>query len=180
MTEKLLMQTDPGHVVKIYDDFFRRFPTMLELSKSKQSEIARAIRPIGFWRQRARHFKKMALAIEEEHHGVVPRNRKTLRSIFGIGEYTADAFLCFAYGEKRAAIDLNSRRVAQRLLFWPEQVPGDEELAGMMKRLIPPGMAREFNWGVIDFANLVCRRKPRCEVCFATDMCRYYRLEVMG
>jgi A/G-specific adenine glycosylase len=177
-TEKFLMQTDPGHVLRIWEKFFQRFPTIQTLATARESEIARVIKPIGFWRQRAGHLRRMASAIAEEYGGSIPKRRERLLEIFGIGEYTADAYLCAAYGNRRVAIDLNSRRVAQRLFYWPKSIPEDQALAQQLRKLIPRGRAREFNWGIIDFANLVCRRQPKCNECFATDLCRYYRLVV--
>jgi A/G-specific adenine glycosylase len=179
ITEKFLMQTDPGHVLKIYDTFFRMFPTVSSLATAPESKIARVLRPIGFWRQRARHLKLMATTIVEDYDRSIPRSRRNLLEIYGIGQYTADAYLCFALGERRVAVDINSRRVAHRLFAWPSAIPNDRELARQLTKLIPRGKARDFNWAIIDFANVVCRRKPKCSVCFATDLCKFYRQLVL-
>lgn len=176
--EKFLVQTDPGHVLKVYERFFQEFPTIEKLSEASETKIGQIIKPIGFWRQRAKHLKAMASAIVKEHEGTIPRSRNKLMGITGIGEYIADAYLCVAQGERRVAVDLNFRRVSRRVFYWPAEVPDDRTVADLLRSFIPTGQSKQFNWAVIDFANLICKRKPRCDICFASDLCNFYKFEI--
>ncbi|GAI37902.1 unnamed protein product [marine sediment metagenome] len=54
ITEKLLQQTDSGHVKKVYDLFFEKFPTVFDLARTPGEEIERVLKPLGLWRQRAK------------------------------------------------------------------------------------------------------------------------------
>lgn len=174
IAEKLLQQTDVGHVLKVYDDFFKKYPTLQALAEVKQRDVENTIRPLGFWRIRARDFKNMAKQLLDEYSGEIPRDKQELLEVFGVGRYVADAVACFGFGKKEAVVDVNVRRVAKRLFFWKSELPDDAELSQLMYQLIPQGKSKDFNWALLDFSALVCRRTPCCSRCFAQDLCEYY------
>lgn len=174
IAEKLLQQTDVGHVLKVYDDFFRKYPTLRILVEAKQEDIEKTIRPLGFWRIRARDFKNMAKQLLEEHSGEIPRDKQKLLKVFGVGRYVADAVTCFGFGKKEAVVDVNVRRVAKRAFFWTSELPKDEELSQLMYQIIPEGKSKEFNWAILDFSAAICTQKPHCNKCFATNLCKYF------
>jgi len=127
VTEKLLQQTSYGHVLKVFDDFFEKYPTIEALAGSKQTEIESSIRRLGFQRQRAHQFKSLAVKVLTEFDGKIPRDRESLLDLPGIGSYVADAVLCYAYGEEIVPVDVNVRRVALRLFRW-EWKPTDKDI----------------------------------------------------
>jgi adenine-specific DNA glycosylase len=55
--------------------------------------------------------------------------------LFGIGQYIASAVYCFGFGNKEAIIDVNVRRVAERLFFWDDKLPSDNELLRILLRI---------------------------------------------
>src|SRR5215207_4957334 len=118
VTEKLLQQTDVAHVVKIYEKFFDYYPTLEALAAADQEEIANTIKPLGFWRIRSRDLKLLANQLLDQYYGVIPCDKHKLLQLFGIGDYIANAVLCFGFGRKEALVDVNVRRVAKRLFFW--------------------------------------------------------------
>jgi A/G-specific adenine glycosylase len=91
ITEKLLQQTDVGHVLNIYDDFFDKFPSVRSLADAEQEEIQKAIKTLGFWRIRARDLRFMAKQLIEKYSGEIPRDKQKLLELFGIGQYIASA-----------------------------------------------------------------------------------------
>jgi len=178
ISEKLLQQTDTGHVMKVYSEFFKKYPSFEALAASEEDDIAKAIRPLGFWRQRARQFKIMAQEILTKYKGKIPEEKSELLSILGIGKYVANAVLCFAFNKDEAIVDVNIRRLAHRLFYWAKALPKDEDIERLMRSLITKGDAKEFNWALIDFATIICKRKPKCSICFVKDLCVYYATEV--
>lgn len=175
VAEKLLQQTDAGHVLKVYDAFLRRFPTLDAVAATEEHEIAALLRPLGFWRLRARDLRRMASEVRDQLAGRFPRDVEELRALSGVGPYIANAVACFAFGQQRAVVDVNVRRVMSRLLFWGRRMPTDEGLQDLLRGVMPNGRAREFNWAMLDFAALVCRRRPKCEICFAQSACQYFQ-----
>lgn len=173
VAEKLLQQTTYGHVMKVYHVFFEKFPSIQSLAQAEVSEIEDTIRRLGFQRQRAKQFRKIASAILSEHEGKVSSNKEDLLKLSGIGNYIANAVLCFAFNKDEPIVDMNVRRVVGRYFDWKNI--NDIEIERRLSQLIPKGKAKQFNWGIIDFSGLVCSRKPKCKKCFLADLCSYFR-----
>lgn len=172
VAEKLLQQTTYGHVLKVYDEFFEKFPNIQSLAQAQVSDIEGTIRRLGFQRQRAKQFKKIGLAIVDRHNGEIPSNKEDLLRLSGIGNYVANAVLCFAFNKDEPIVDMNVRRVIGRYFGWKKIK--DSEAEKRIGKLIPKGKAKQLNWGIIDFSALICSRKPKCKVCFLSDLCFYF------
>jgi A/G-specific adenine glycosylase len=172
VAEKLLQQTTYGHVLKVYHDFFKKFPNVRSLAKAEVPEIENTIRRLGFQRQRARQLREIAQAIMDEFGGDVPSSKEDLLRLNGVGEYVANAVLCFAFSKDVAIVDMNVRRVIGRVFGW--KGVSDKEIANRLSKMIPEGKAKQFNWAIIDFSSIVCSRKPKCKICFLNDLCLYY------
>jgi len=98
-------------------------------------------------------------------------------SLPGVGDYIANAVLCFAFSKKMPIIDANIGRVMKRIYSFPvKSAPSrDKKLAERMEELIPDRYFKEFNYGILDIAALICiPRKPRCEECPLTAICDHY------
>jgi len=174
VAEKLLQQTTYGHVLKVYDTFFKRFPDLRSLAEADVSEIEAVIRRLGFHRQRAKQLKEAAQIIINEFEGKVPGSREDLLKLSGVGEYVASAVLCFAFGNDVPVVDMNVRRVVGRVFGW--KGVDDKKIASRLSKIIPAGKAKQFNWALIDFSAIICSRKPKCRVCFLKDICKEYGL----
>ena len=172
ITEKLLQQTDFGHVRKLWQDFFEKFPDPRSLAEVPVSEIERTIRPLGLWRQRARQLKAIAQIIVERHGGRVPCELTELKRLPGVGDYVARATLIFACGKPTYLLDVNTRRVVKRFFYRSEDVP-DAVVVTALESVTPrdPGECKIFYWGLIDFSSLICSRKPKCQRCPLRGMC---------
>lgn len=170
----MLQQTDVSHVLKVYDAFFEKFPNLNTLDKATKEEIEEVIKPLGFWRIRARDFKLMARHIIDKCGGTVPEDLVELEKIPGIGRYVSTAMVCFCFDQQQAIVDVNVRRVMKRVFFWETNLPNDKELEAFVARITPARKSREFNWGLLDFSASICSKKPRCDSCFASSICQYY------
>ena len=145
IAEKLLQQTAASHVLSVYGKFFERYPTVQALADTEQEEIEEIIRPLGLWRTRSRDLKRMA-----KH-------------------------CCFGFGREEAVVDVNVRRVFKRLVFWESELPKDVELKEIMCSVMRGNKLKDFNWALFDFASAICNsRAPRCNKCFANEICRYF------
>jgi len=175
VTEKLLQQTGFGHVRKVWEKFFQKFPCAEELAKATEDEIATVLKPLGLWRQRARQLKRLAEEIVARHGGKVPCDYDSLVELPGVGDYVARATLAFACDKPTYLLDVNTRKVVKRFFYYPRGA-GDKEVAGVLELATPkdPAECKLFNWGVIDFSALVCSRKPKCDKCPLKEECSYY------
>jgi A/G-specific adenine glycosylase len=172
VAEKLLQQTTYGHVLKVYSQFFEKFPDVRSLARAEVSEIESTIRRLGFQRQRARQLKDLASMVLTDYDGRIPSSKEDLLRLSGVGKYVASAVMSFAFDKNEPVVDINVRRVVKRFFGWEDAK--DEEIERRLRRLIPKGKAKAFNWGIIDFSALICSRKPKCKKCFLSDLCTYF------
>lgn len=175
VAEVLLQQTISTKVKRIYPEFLQRYPRVGDLADAAPEEVADLIEPLGLV-GRAERLVAAATEVTERYAGEVPDSYDELRSLPGVGDYTACAVLCFAFGHGRALVDGVSGRVFRRVLGVSRTgYPGDdEELKETVATLTPPSAPVAFAHGVLDVAALWCRpKKPRCEECPLRPSCAY-------
>jgi A/G-specific adenine glycosylase len=114
VSEIMLQQTRVAAVIEHYNEFLRRFPTLVSLALAPEPEVLAAWSGLGYYR-RARMLHKAAQFIMAERHGRLPASSVELRTLPGIGEYTAAAIASIAFGESVAVVDGNVERVILRL-----------------------------------------------------------------
>jgi A/G-specific adenine glycosylase len=120
------------------------------------------------------------VAITERHGGRVPSDPDILRTLPGIGQYTAAAVGAFAYGVRSAVVDTNVRRVLARAVAGRAQAaPGlTRAELDMAERVLPSeaGEAARWNAAVMELGALVCTsRSPDCDSCPVAELCAWRR-----
>ena len=114
VSEIMLQQTRVAAVIEHYTEFLRRFPTLVSLALAAEADVLAAWSGLGYYR-RARMLHKAAQFIVLERDGQLPASSAELRTLPGIGEYTAAAIASIAFGEAVAVVDGNVERVILRL-----------------------------------------------------------------
>jgi len=114
VSEIMLQQTRVAAVTEYYQEFMRRFPTLVSLALAPEADVLAAWSGLGYYR-RARMLHKAAQFILTERRGLLPASSLELRTLPGIGEYTAAAIASIAFGESVAVVDGNVERVILRL-----------------------------------------------------------------
>jgi len=176
IAEKMLQKTKANNVVKVYVDFLHRYPTPTHLAKANIKSIKKCIKPLGLQNQRSRELKKIATTLVKKYKGKIPNDEKSLSSIIGIGKYTRNAILCFAFDENRPIVDVNVLRILQRVfgIRSAGDIRNDEHMWKFAANLLPLGKSKEFNWALLDFASQVCTSKrPKCSTCPMNFICKY-------
>ena len=120
VSEIMLQQTRVAAVIEHYNEFLRRFPTLLSLVLAEEADVLAAWSGLGYYR-RARMLHKAAQFIVLEREGRLPATSAELRTLPGIGEYTAAAISSIAFGEAVAVVDGNVERVILRLAGRPNE-----------------------------------------------------------
>ena len=114
ISEIMLQQTRVAAVIEHYNEFLRRFPTLFSLALADEADVLAAWSGLGYYR-RARMLHKAAQFIVLERDGRLPATAAELRTLPGIGDYTAAAIASIAFGEPVAVVDGNVERVVLRL-----------------------------------------------------------------
>ena len=173
VAEILLQKTRAENIVPIYLEFIKRYPSAIELAKESEEKLAEFLKPLGLYRNRARNLIKMAKIIVDRG---IPRDRRELELLPGVGPYIANAFLVTAYNYCLPVVDTNVRRFLSRVfsLRTKRDVRRDPFVWKFMERILPSQKCREFIWAVLDFSAKICKPKPRCNVCPIKDICNFF------
>ena len=176
VAEVMLQQTGVERVLPKYAEFLERFPTLEALAAAPRSEVIRRWAPLGY-NLRAVRLHEIAIAAVREYEGHLPADRAALRGLKGIGEYTAGAIACFAFGDQRAFLDTNIRRVLGRIFAGdklPRTAAGERAMRAIAEAALPPGRAYDWHQALMDLGATICRAAaPTCLICPVRDWCHY-------
>lgn len=177
VSEVMLQQTPVVRVDPVWREWMDRWPTPAALAAVGSGEAVRAWGRLGYPR-RALRLHAAATAIAAEHGDQVPSDPATLRSLPGVGVYTASAVAAFAFGARCSVVDTNVRRVQARAVTGaalpaPALTAAETALA---QRLVPEETAVAATWAVavMELGAVVCTaRAPRCGACPIADRCAW-------
>src|SRR5271170_7631547 len=115
LSEIMLQQTRVAAVLDHYRIFLERFPNVQKLGAASEDAVLAAWSGLGYYR-RARMLHRSAQQIAEQQGGLLPQSSEALRTLPGIGRYTAAAVASIAFSEPTAVVDGNVERVLQRFI----------------------------------------------------------------
>lgn len=183
ISEIMLQQTPVSRVIDPWREWVRRWPVPSAMADAPAGEVLRAWGKLGYPR-RALRLHECAKVLARDHDDRVPAEVETMLSLPGIGDYTARAVACFAYGQAVPVVDTNVRRVIARAVHGREQPgnPGRADLAdaqALLPRASSGGYAPaapRYSAALMELGALVCTaRNPRCGDCPVPD-CTWVRL----
>jgi A/G-specific adenine glycosylase len=177
VAEIMLQQTRVETVIPYYERWMKRFPSVMDLAEADIDEVLRHWEGLGYYR-RAHNIHKAAVLVVEQYDGQLPHTLTALKTLPGIGAYTAAAIVALAFNSDAIALDGNLRRVFARLLdleIDPRQPEGERRIRVWAGDLLPIGQASAFNQGLMDLGAMVCLpRIPLCENCPLSTWCLAY------
>jgi A/G-specific adenine glycosylase len=132
VSEVMLQQTQVDRVKDKYVAFLHTFPTQAALAHAKTADVIRAWSGLGYNR-RALFLQKTAQAVETTHRGKFPSDLETLKTLPGVGEYTARAILSFAFDMPVPVMDTNHRKFYSRLF---QKDISDKKLLVLAQKLL--------------------------------------------
>lgn len=177
VSEFMLQQTPVARVLPVWQAWLERWPTPDALAAEEPGEAVRAWGRLGYPR-RAQRLHASAVAIRDERGGEVPVDLATLRSLPGVGEYTAAAIASFAHGRRHVVLDTNVRRVLARLEGGVEFPPATLTRAERERAdaWLPETDADAAVWAAssMELGALVCTAvTPSCGACPVRDACAW-------
>ena len=130
------------------------------------------IRTIGLFNSKAKNILETCRLLLERHGGEVPRDRKALEALPGVGRKTANVILNTAFGEPTMAVDTHIFRVANRIGLAKGKTPLAVE-KGLLKH-VPAEFLKDAHHWLILHGRYVCQaRRPKCGECVIADLCEY-------
>lgn len=155
VSEVMLQQTQVPRVIPKYEEWLKTFPNLESLAVASARDVLLHWSGLGYNR-RALYLQKFAKSVVEQFGGAIPQDEKTLRSLPGIGEYTARALLCFAFNRQVAVVDTNIRKVIA-VKFFKGTLPEEKMIQEIAQRLLPEGKAYEWNQALMDYAGAMLK-----------------------
>jgi A/G-specific adenine glycosylase len=167
VSEYMLQQTPVARVLPIWDQWMQKWPDVAALAAADRGSVLRMWGRLGYPR-RAIRLHEAANIIVEEHDGEVPSDQEVLRTLPGVGEYTAAAIASFAFAQRAVVMDTNIRRLFARAVLGinapsPSISRVERELA---LQLMPEKNAHRWAAATMELGALICTsRTPACEEC---------------
>ncbi len=177
VSETMLQQTRVETVRRYFPRFMERFPTLAHLARAPLTDVLKCWEGLGYYR-RAQNLHRGAQQVMAEYGGLLPADPARLRSITGIGPYTAGAIASIAFGVRCPAVDGNVIRVVSRVAGIREDVAVPSvarRIAAIAGEWVPAQRPGDFNQALMDLgASLCCPGTPDCARCPLTSLCDAY------
>jgi A/G-specific adenine glycosylase len=182
VSEFMLQQTQVGTVLPFFDRWLKRFPTFAALAAASETEVLHAWQGLGYY-TRATNLHAAAKRVVSHHRGVLPADPEILRTLPGMGRYTANAVATFAFDRSVPIVEANTARLIARLFnirVPVDSARGRDALWRGATALVPKNGAGRFNSALIDLGAVVCvNRIPKCHTCPVHSFCRAPRPELL-
>ena len=172
LSEIMLQQTTVAAVKPYFDDFLAHWPTVAALAAAPRDDVMKAWAGLGYY-ARARNLHACAEAVVARHGGRFPETAAELKTLPGIGEYTAAAIAAIAVDEPAPVVDGNIERVIARLFAVETPLPaGKRPIREIQARLTPATRAGDYAQAMMDLGAAICTpKKPACALCPISEPC---------
>ena len=168
ISEVMLQQTQVATVIPYYRRFLERFPDVGALAAAAPDEVLGQWSGLGYY-SRARNLQRAARIVAQQHGGLFPQDYASVLALPGIGRSTAGAICALAYGQPRAILDGNAKRVFARhfaISGWPGTPDVERALWQRAEAELPGDEATTYTQALMDLGATVClRSRPRCADC---------------
>lgn len=176
VSEIMLQQTRVETVIPYFERFIRELPDVAALAAVSDDRLMKLWEGLGYY-SRARNLKETACRIMEEYGGKFPETYEEIRSLKGIGSYTAGAISSFVYHIPKPAVDGNVLRVVARITADDSDIARGatkKKMEELVEEVIPRTAPGDFNQSLIELGAIVCLPggRPKCEVCPVRHICR--------
>jgi A/G-specific adenine glycosylase len=174
VSEFMLQQTPVNRVLPKWHEWMERWPDPAALAAAKKSDVISAWGRLGYPR-RAIRLHECAKIIAASFNNQVPRAIEELRSLPGIGDYTAAAIASFAYGDSALVLDVNIRRFFSRVYDGVEAPKASlSQYERRIRAELIPSDAAKWAAATMEFGALICTaRSPLCDQCPVKNSCAW-------
>jgi len=174
LSEIILQQTRVNQGQAYYQRFVQAWPDIFSLANASENMVYNLWQGLGYY-NRADNLMKTAKIIVGQYNGKFPEDFETLKTLPGIGDYTAAAIASFAFGKKYPVVDGNVYRVLSRIFGLETPINtgnGKKEFTALAFRLMDSHAPADFNEALMEFGALHCvPHHPNCKTCIFSGSC---------
>ncbi|MCA0958776.1 A/G-specific adenine glycosylase [Muricauda ruestringensis] len=174
LSEIILQQTRVVQGMPYYLRFVDAFPTVQDLAKAPEEQVLKLWQGLGYY-SRARNLHATAKIVANNFDGQFPNTYKELKSLKGVGDYTASAIASFCFDAPEPVVDGNVYRVLSR--YFGVDIPinstkGIKYFKELAREVMDSGNIRDYNQGIMEFGAVQCApKKPYCLLCPLQESC---------
>lgn len=166
----LAAQCTDERVNRVTEGLFVQFPDAKAFADADPAALEQAVRPTGFYRQKARALRACCRRLLERYGGEVPETVAEMTTLPGVGRKTANLVLGNSRGVPGIFVDTHVKRVSHRLGLSSSADP--DRIEGELTPLVPEERQVAFSNLLTHLGRDVCTaRRPRCPSCPLTDLC---------
>ena len=171
----MLQQTQVKTVIPYFKKFTKSFKTLESLSKCSEKEILKLWEGLGYYR-RARNLLATSKILVSKYNSKLPKTIKEIKTLPGVGDYTANALSGLVYNQPVIAVDGNVKRVFSRIINKKEnKINFDKLIEINKKKLFISERNSDFVEALMEFGALICKPKdPKCNICTLNNNCKYF------
>jgi A/G-specific adenine glycosylase len=179
VSEVMLQQTQVATVIPYYERFLKKFPTLLSLAQAEEEEVLAIWSGLGYYR-RAKLLHRGTQEVQLKHQGKIPTDPNLLKTIPGIGPYTAGAIASIAFQQPTPLVDGNVIRVLSRIFAkkgHAKEGKLHKEIWKLAQDLVDLKKPGDFNQALMELGATTCRVVlPSCTSCPLNSLCKGYQL----
>jgi endonuclease III len=166
----LSARTRDETTAEVSDRLFRVVRRPADFRRFTQSQLERLIFPIGFYRTKARHLRRLPDALDTLFGGRIPDGIEDLCRLPGVGRKTANLVRSVAFDKPAICVDVHVHRISNRLGLVRTRTPFETEMA--LRRKLPVRYWKTWNSYLVSYGQTVCLpRRPRCGLCLIRALC---------
>ena len=174
LSEVMAQQTTMTAVIPYFEKFTKHYDNPTAVAKADPEHLLTLWQGLGYY-SRIRNFQKACQVVMDDFDGKVPETFNELKSLPGVGDYTAAAVSSICFDQKHAVIDGNVKRVLARLYYFDKVIQGKEAdtfFAEKSSELLAPRHPGDFNQAMMELGATVCRpKRPMCLICPVQKFC---------
>ena len=177
ISEFMLQQTQVATVIPYFQRFIKSIPNIEKLSKFNDEKLIKLWEGLGYY-SRVRNLKKTAQIVVKDFNKRLPQSFTDLKSLPGIGDYTASAISAIAFNKPLIPLDGNIERVLKRLLYLKTQNEIKKENLQKYKKVFEISVNRSSDYAqaLMELGALICKPvNPLCKQCPILRKCESFR-----
>ena len=176
VSEFMLQQTQVVTVIPYFNRFIKNIPNLKTLARVQNKKLMKLWEGLGYY-SRARNLKKTSKVIIKNFKGKIPDNFEDLKSLPGIGDYTAGAILSIAFNKPYIPLDGNIERVLKRYLYLKRENEINKE--NLIKKKSIFGLSQrssDYAQALMELGALICKpNNPLCDKCPILKNCKSFK-----
>jgi len=176
VSEFMLQQTQVSTVIPYFNNFIKKIPNLNSLEKINEKKLLKYWEGLGYY-SRVKNLKKTAKIVVSKYKKKLPNTLEELKTLPGIGDYTASAILSIAFNKKFIPLDGNVERIIKRILnLKSEKEISKENIIKKKKILGISNRSSDYAQALMELGALVCKPKnPLCTKCPIIKNCKSYK-----